>query len=74
MKKNWSRKIGEKGGGMAVQGAYTFEEGGRRRRKRVEKVKDGNNDIGQKIAKICLCCKLEELTLQRPHRDIEHAI
>ena len=29
---------------MAVQGAYTFEEGGRRRRKRVEKVKDGNID------------------------------
>ena len=28
---------------MAVQGAYIFEEGGRRRRKRVEKVKDGND-------------------------------
>ena len=28
---------------MAVQGAYTFEEGGRRRRKKVEKVNDGSN-------------------------------
>ena len=37
---------------MAVQGAYTFEEGGRRRRKRMEKVKDGNDDGGQTIVKI----------------------
>ena len=29
---------------MAVQGAYTFEEGGRRRRKRVEKVEDGDHE------------------------------
>ena len=37
----------KKGGDMAVQGASTFEEGGRRRRKRAEKVKDcegGNCD------------------------------